>query len=116
MSKRISDTSTDPHTDALGDGYYDANGMCEKPDGTNRRCLSTGQCRRCQFVTTNSENTTVNRYEGCEGETSEEPICDAVANTTIIEFANINEDTINSQFENMIVCVFSWRIHWCNQF
>ena len=86
MIKQISDTAT--NTDTLGDGYYDANGMCEKPDDTNRRCLSTGQCRRCQFVTTNSENTTVNRYEGCEGETSEEPICDAVANTTIIDFAN----------------------------
>ena len=82
------DTSPSPDTDVLGDGYHDANGMCEKTAGTNRRCLSTGQCRRCQYVTMNSDGDSVNRYEGCEGITSAAPICDAGTTTTLIDFAD----------------------------
>ena len=60
--------------------------MCEKEDAT-RKCISTGECRLCKFVTTDLDNIAVNRYEGCGGETSAEPICDADADTTFIEFA-----------------------------
>ena len=60
--------------------------MCQKHD-TNRRCLSTGECRRCKYVSTDSDGTTVNRYEGCEGITSATPICDANGDTAIIDFA-----------------------------
>ena len=41
-----------------------------------RRCLSTGQCRVCQFVVESSNGVMVNKYEGC-GITTATPICDA---------------------------------------
>ena len=49
---------------------------------TSLRCLSSGECRICKFITTswnhgiNGVEATVNRYEGCLI-TSSAPICDA---------------------------------------
>ena len=70
-----------------GDGTPDlVDGMCEKEDPT-RKCLSTGECRLCKFVTMDLDNIAVDRYEGCGGATSTEPICDADSGTTtFIEF------------------------------
>ena len=76
----------------MGDGYDETGGMCQKHD-SNRRCLSTGECRRCKYVTEDSAGTTVNRYEGCEGITSTSPICDANGDTTTIDFATANYDS-----------------------
>ena len=70
---------------AIGDGSPEANGMCQKQDAT-RNCLSTGECRACQFVVTSMDGTVVNRYEGCGGITSTEPICDADSSAANIQF------------------------------
>ena len=76
---------------SLGDGYDETGGMCQKHD-SDRRCLSTGECRRCKYVTTDSAGTTVNRYEGCEGITSTSPICDGDSSTTVVDFAATSYD------------------------
>ena len=55
--------------------------MCQQED-PNRRCLSTGECRRCKFVA----GTGFNTYEGCVI-TSSTPICDADSDTTAVEYA-----------------------------
>ena len=41
--------------------------MCQQED-SSRKCLSTGQCRACKFIT--------DKYEGCSINTGL-PICDA---------------------------------------
>ena len=41
--------------------------MCQKQD-SNRRCLSSGECRRCKLIGTT--------YEGCNS-SSTSPVCDA---------------------------------------
>ena len=62
------------------DGTGNKLGMCQQED-PDRRCLSTGECRRCKFVS----GTGLNRYEGCEI-TSGIPICDANKDTTAVEY------------------------------
>ena len=66
------------------DGSGNKVGMCQQED-SDRRCLSTGECRRCKFVA----GTGLNRYEGCVI-TSDAPICDANASTDEVEFATDN--------------------------
>ena len=53
--------------------------MCQKED-SDRRCLSTGECRRCKYVAGTG------LYEGCEI-TSGTPICDVDKTTDIVEYA-----------------------------
>ena len=83
-----------PDGTTKGDGTPETGGMCQQQDAT-RKCLSTGECRLCKFVTEDLDGTTVNRYEGCGGITSAAPICDADADTTIIEFDNSDYDDSN---------------------
>ena len=60
--------------------------MCQVED-SNRRCLSTGECRRCKFIETSLDGTASNKYEGCVI-TSDTPICDANKGTTnVVEYA-----------------------------
>ena len=60
--------------------------MCQK-EVSSRRCLSTGECRRCKFVEMSLARAAVNKYEGCEI-TSTTPICDANSATPdVIEYA-----------------------------
>ena len=69
-----------------GDGRDEADGMCQKvTSNPNRRCLSTGECRRCKFIEKMSGGTPDNKYEGCII-SSDTPICDANASTDKIEF------------------------------
>ena len=53
--------------------------MCQQED-PDRRCLSTGECRRCKFVAGTG------LYEGCEI-TSASPICDADSDSAKVEYA-----------------------------
>ena len=71
--------TTGDGTDEVDD-TGDKVGMCQQED-SHRRCLSTGECRRCKFVA----GTGLNRYEGCEI-TSGAPICDANNDTTAVEY------------------------------
>ena len=67
-----------------GDGSDETDGMCQKED-PNRRCLSSGECRRCKLIGI--------AYEGCDSATTR-PICDANANTVEIEMDYSNPDWI----------------------
>ena len=68
-----------------GDGSVEEGGMCQKID-PDLKCLSSGDCRKCSFVAA------TNRYEGCGGITSEEPICDADSQTDNIQYATSDYD------------------------
>ena len=76
--------------------------MCEKEDAT-RKCLSTGECRLCKFVTVDLDGLSVNRYEGCSGMASTEPICDAYEDTTIIDF-DTNDYTAQDKIPTCVKC------------
>ena len=75
--------------DVDGDGSDESSpmGMCQKIMGNTRRCLSTGECRRCQYVPDTM------MYEGCDLKSST-PICDATtaADPPGIQFENDDYD------------------------
>ena len=73
--------------------------MCEKIDST-QKCLSTGECRVCQFVASNSLGS-VNKYEGCDI-TSTSPVCDA---NTAESAAGIQYDTNDYNVTHTPGCV-----------
>ena len=81
--------------DNLGDGSSDPDGMCEKVDPT-RKCLSSGECRICKFVPTNSIGVTVNKYEGCDI-TSYSPICDANTAVSGVQYSRFDYDAVLTQ-------------------
>ena len=66
-----------------GDGSTEADGMCQQEDPT-RKCISTGECRACKFVT--------DKYEGCDI-TSLTPICDANTAVSNVQFATSDYDS-----------------------
>ena len=73
---------------STGDGSADlTNGMCEKQD-TNRKCLSTGECRACKFISTS--------YEGCDI-TSMTPICDANSGTSTVDFTTYADSSLTAE-------------------
>ena len=123
FSKNLKHQYCKPFSDGsmIGDGSDEVDpndstvkrGMCQQEDST-RKCLSTGECRACKFVTTSktwtlsgvqwtsADGPAVNKYEGCDIKTGT-PICNADMTSTTVKFATDDYDS-DSVVPNCVPC------------